>query len=62
MELIFKAWWMVAVLPYIILLESTKLLAAALKKHNIYNYWDIWHSFLVVFIAIFIIVFLTGYY
>ena len=60
-EVIFKIWYLVAILPFIIFLESTKMFSHFLKKRNIYMYWDVWHSALVVFIILLIILLLDGY-
>lgn len=51
----FLIWWMIAVLPFVIFLEGTKMLADFLKKKNIYSGWDFWHSWLAVLIILFII-------
>jgi len=45
---IFKIWWMIAILPFLIFIEASKMFASFLKKKNIYSHWDIWHSFIVV--------------
>lgn len=50
LELLFKIWFMIAVLPYLIFLEANDMLIAYLKKKHIY--WDIWYSILVFFIIV----------
>lgn len=58
---IFKIWWMIAILPFIIFIEGSKMLSKFLKKKNIYQHWDILHSFIVVFIITFIILWAYGF-
>jgi len=52
---------MIAVLPFIIFLETTGKVAEFLKKKNIYAHWDVWHSYIIVAIIIFIALWLKGY-
>lgn len=54
-EVVFKIWYFIAIFPFLIFLESSDKLTNFLKKKKIYMHWDIWHSFLVVFIILFII-------
>lgn len=61
-EVIFKIWWMIAVLPFLIFIEGSKMLADFLKRKNIYLHWDIWHSSLLLFIIVFIILWFKGYH
>jgi hypothetical protein len=61
MEIIFKIWYMVAILPFLVFLEADAMFAEFLKERRIYAHWDIWHSFLVVFIALFIFLWLNGF-
>lgn len=60
-DIIFKIWWMIGILPFLIFLEGNKMFSNFLKKKNIYSHWDIWHSFLVILIIIFIILLMKGY-
>ncbi|MCX6752721.1 MAG: hypothetical protein NTZ87_04470 [Candidatus Nomurabacteria bacterium] len=60
-DIIFRIWYMIAVLPYLIFLEGNKMLQNYLKKKNIYAHWDIWHSFLIVLIILLIILWANGY-
>lgn len=60
-EIILKIWWMVAILPFLIFIEGSKKFADFLKKKNIYSYWDLWHSFLIVLIILVIILLMNGY-
>ena len=55
MPLLFFIWYMIAVLPFLILLEGNKMIDNFLKKKNIYHHWDMWHSVLVILIILFII-------
>jgi hypothetical protein len=59
--LIFKIWWMIAILPFIIFIEGSKKFAKFLKERNIYMHWDILHSFVVVLIVILIILWANGF-
>jgi hypothetical protein len=59
--IIFKIWWMIAVLPFLIFIEGSKKFADFLKKRNIYAYWDIWHSFVVVLIILIVILWFEGF-
>ncbi len=58
-ELLFKVWYMIAILPILIFIEGNTMLVAYLKKRHIY--WDFWYSLLVVLIIIFMIL-LVGVY
>ena len=58
---LFLIWYMIAILPFLIFLESTKMLANFLKRKNIYSGWDFWHSWIVVLIILLIILYATGY-
>lgn len=60
-EIIFKIWWMVAILPFLIFIEGSNKFADFLKKKNIYMHWDLWHSFLIVLIVLIIILLVNGY-
>jgi len=62
LEVIFKIWFAIAILPFIIFLEGNEMFSDFLKKRNIYSHWDIWHSLLVVFIILFIIFWFGGYH
>ena len=46
---------MIAVLPFLIFKEGNKMFANFLKKRNIYNHWDTWHSILLLLIVLFIV-------
>ena len=59
--LLFKIWWMIALLPLYIFQEGSEMLSKFLKKKNIYNHWDSWHSLLVILIIIYIVLSLKGY-
>ncbi len=59
--LLLLVWYMIAVLPFLIFLEGNKMLADFLKKKNIYQGWDVWHSTLVLLIILFIIFYINGY-
>ncbi len=61
LEFIFKIWYMIAVLPYIILTEGTIRFSDFLKKKNIYSHWDFLHSVVVVLIVLFIVFWIKGY-
>jgi len=60
-DVIFKIWWMIAILPFLAFLEATKMFSDFLKKRNIYSHWDAWHSALLVLVILFIILWLNGY-
>ncbi|OGI71115.1 hypothetical protein A3C60_01660 [Candidatus Nomurabacteria bacterium RIFCSPHIGHO2_02_FULL_37_45] len=55
-EIIFKIWYMIAILPFLIFIEGNNRFADFLKKKNIYLHWDIWHS-LIVFLILLLIIF-----
>jgi hypothetical protein len=59
--IVFKIWFMIAVLPFLIFLESSKIFANFLKKRNIYLHWDVYHSFLVILFIIYIFLWAKGY-
>ncbi|KKR62078.1 hypothetical protein A2643_01600 [Candidatus Nomurabacteria bacterium RIFCSPHIGHO2_01_FULL_39_220] len=60
--LIYKIWWMIAVLPFLIFLEINDKVADFLKRKNIYSRWDWYHGLLVVLIILLVILWLKGYH
>ena len=62
MELVFKIWYMIAILPFIIFLEGSKMFADFLKKKGIYSHWDVFHSYLVILIILAVVLWAKGYY
>lgn len=60
-EIVYKIWYLIAILPFLIFIEASKMFANFLKKKNIYSHWDIFHSFVVVLIIILIILFAIGW-
>ncbi|HTE49121.1 MAG TPA: hypothetical protein VK675_04395 [Candidatus Paceibacterota bacterium] len=60
-EILFKIWFMIAVLPFLVFLEGNKMLKQTLKEKKIYSHWDIWHSYIVVLIILAVILLLMGY-
>ncbi|KKQ26966.1 MAG: hypothetical protein US41_C0027G0002 [Parcubacteria group bacterium GW2011_GWB1_37_13] len=60
-EFIFKIWYMMVVLPFLIFLEGNKMFSNFLKKKNIYLHWDVFHSFLFILIILYIILWVKGY-
>ncbi len=61
MEIVFKIWYLVAILPFIIFLEGSSKFAVFLKKKGIYAYWDVFHSYIVILIILGVILWLQGY-
>jgi len=59
-EAIFKIWFTIAVLPFLIFLEANTMFAKFLKKNNIYAYWDIWHSFIIVLLLFLTVLWVAG--
>lgn len=59
--LITKIWYFVAILPFLIFIEGSKMFADFLKKRNIYSHWDVFHSALVVLIIVAVILWVNGY-
>lgn len=59
-EIIFKIWYMIAILPFIIFLEGSEMFAEFLKKKKIYLDWDIWHSVVVLLIILLIVLLIIG--
>ncbi len=62
MEVIFKIWYLIAILPFYLLMEGTERLADFLKKRNIYAHWDIWHSWVIVLVVLLIVLLINGGY
>jgi len=60
-EIIFKIWWMIAVLPYLLFLEGSERLAKFLKEKNIYQDWDVWHTFLLILVILLIVFWMEGF-
>ncbi len=58
-QLIFKIWWMIALMPLFIFQEGNQLLVRFFKKRNIY--WDFWYSLLLVFVIMLIVLLVTGH-
>jgi hypothetical protein len=61
LEFLFKIWFLIAILPFIVFLEGNKMLAKFLKKKNIYAYWDVWHALLLILFIALIILWVKGY-
>ena len=60
-QIIERIWYIVAVLPFLIFIEGSKMFAGFLKKKHIYYYWDIWHSYLVLLLIILVVLITKGY-
>ncbi len=60
-EFLFKVWYLIAILPFFILLDGSKMFAKFLKERNIYYYWDMWHSAVVFFIILLMILWANGF-
>lgn len=60
-QILFKIWYMIAILPFLVFLEGSERLADFLKKKNIYVHWDVWHSTVIVLFILLIILLLNGY-
>ncbi len=60
-EIIFKIWYVIAILPFLIFIEGNKRFSNFLKKKNIYSYWDILHSFIIVLVILFLVLWFKGY-
>lgn len=59
--IIFKIWYMIVVLPFLIFLEGNQMFADFLKKKNIYSHWDVYHAFLFILIILAVILWVKGY-
>jgi len=59
--ILFKIWYMIAILPFIIFLEGNDMLADFLKKKKIYSHWDYWHSLLIISIILAVVLWTKGY-
>jgi len=60
-QIIFKIWYLIAILPFLILIEGNKKFADFLRRKNIYLGWNILHSIVVVLIILVITLWLNGY-
>lgn len=58
-EFLFKIWYLIALLPFFILMEGSEMFANYLKKKNIYHHWDMVHTAVIV-LCIFLIVLLAN--
>jgi hypothetical protein len=58
---IFKIWWMIAVLPFLVLIDGSKKFSNYLKRKNIYKHWDLFHTFIIILIILAIILYLDGF-
>ena len=59
--ILFKIWYMIAILPLIVFLEGNDMIANFLKKKKIYSYWDSWHCLLLICIILAVILWIKGY-
>lgn len=59
-EVIFKIWFMLAILPLLVFIEGSGMFGKFLKKRDIYHHWDIWHSALVFGLILLFILYITG--
>jgi len=60
-EIIFKIWWMIGILPFLIVIEINKKFAKFLKDKDIYHHWDMLHTILVLLIILIIVLWLNGF-
>lgn len=60
-EVIFKIWYLLVILPFLIFSEGNDMLADFLKRKKIYAHWDSWHSLLLILIILFIFLWFKGY-
>jgi hypothetical protein len=58
-EVIFKIWWMIALMPLFIFQEGNKWMVKFLRQRGIY--WDVWYSLLVCLIIILLVLLIGGY-
>lgn len=58
-EVIFKIWYTVAVLPFLIFLEGNAMLKEYFKKKGVH--WNVLYSGLVFFILLLMVLLLLGY-
>jgi hypothetical protein len=56
-DLIFKAWFLIAIMPLFILMEVSEWFGKLLKKKKIYDHWDMWHAFLFLLILAYIVIY-----
>lgn len=61
LDLLFKVWFFIVILPIIIFIEGNKMFANFLKKKDIYANWDVWHSLLFFLVIVASILWLKGY-
>jgi len=59
--IIFKIWYMIAVLPFLIFIEGSNMFGKLLKKRNIYSHWNVYHAILAVLIILYIVLWMQGY-
>ncbi|HBB49566.1 TPA: hypothetical protein DEQ22_02100 [Candidatus Nomurabacteria bacterium] len=59
-QIIFKIWYIIAILPFIMFLEGDEKLADYLKKKEIYAHWDVFHSLIVFLIILAFFLWLNG--
>jgi hypothetical protein len=55
-------WYLVAVLPTFMLLDGSEKFGKFLKRNNIYDYWDVWHSIVVLLIVFLAVLYYKGVY
>ncbi|OGI93969.1 hypothetical protein A3A03_02970 [Candidatus Nomurabacteria bacterium RIFCSPLOWO2_01_FULL_40_18] len=60
-EFIFKIWYLIAILPFLIFLEGNDKLSDFLKKKNIYSDWDWYYGLLAILVILLVILLIMGY-
>jgi len=59
--LFLKIWYFIVLLPFFIFMEGSEMFTNLLKRKNVYQHWDMWHSALVFFIILLIILWINGF-
>jgi len=59
-QIIFKIWYIIVILPFIMFLEVNDKFAKFLKKKEIYAHWDVFHSLIVFLIILAFFLWLNG--
>ena len=60
-EAFLKIWFMIFLLPLMIFMEGSSKFAGYLKKKNIYQHWDLFHSILLLLVVVLVVLMVLGY-
>ena len=60
-DFLFKAWYMIGILPFFIFNEASDKFRDFLKRKNIYQHWDKLHSLLLLLVFLLLVFYFEGF-